>query len=223
MSMNRFETNMYYVQKGFPELYDRLVIYKNNQQSLKDKKIQFNVTNSAPSLSIIDLVQKKEVRMNSLYDSDNAAYVWSQGLNENEIKCRNLFFAGLGNGSYARCIVKMMLPISKLFIYEPSADVFMKAMQVCDFSLFFSTPGVRVIIKGINEDMSSGVLEEMLTVHNYEDTAFFVAPNYGRVFPDAAKEIARIYRNGVGVIMSNRNTIRRFIEYSPLNQMYNIR
>lgn len=223
MSMNRFETNMYYVQKGFPELYDRLVIYKNNQQSLKDKKIQFNVTNSAPSLSIIDLVQKKEVRMNSLYDSDNAAYVWSQGLNEKEIKCRNLFFAGLGNGSYARCIIKMMLPISKLFIYEPSADVFMKAMQVCDFSLFFSTPGVRVIIKGINEDMSSGVLEEMLTVHNYEDTAFFVAPNYGRVFPDAAKEIARIYRNGVGVIMSNRNTIRRFIEYSPFNQLYNIR
>ena len=66
MSMNRFETNMYYVQKGFPEIYDRLVIYKNNQQSLKDKKIQFNVTNSAPSLSIIDLVQKKEVAPKAL-------------------------------------------------------------------------------------------------------------------------------------------------------------
>lgn len=218
-----FETNLRNIQSGFPELYDRLVIFKENQQQLEDKEIEFDATINSPSLSIVDLARKKRIRMNSLYDADYAAHVWSKGLNEKEKESQNLFVVGLGNGSYARSIIKSMLPTSKLFIYEPSAAIFVKAMQVCDFSLFFSTPGVRVIIKGINEDMSSGVLEEMLTIENYADTAFFVAPNYGRLFPNATKEIARIYRNGVGVIMSNRNVIRRFIEYSPFNQLYNIR
>ena len=221
--MNVFETNLKMIQSGFPELYERLVSKKENEEVREDKKIYFEQTLTTPCLSICNTVDKSKIRLNSIYDPEYAANVWCRGLNHEEKKKSNLFLVGLGNGSYARALVENMLPTSRLLIYEPSASVFRKTLRTCDLSLFFSTPGVRVIIKDINEDMSSGVFEEMLTIRNYEDSAFFISPNYGKVFPQAAKRIARIYREGVGVVMSNRNTIRRFINYSPYNQLYNIR
>lgn len=221
--MNVFGNNLKCIQSGFPELYERLVDKKIYKKQQNDKKIEFEETINDPSLSIVDLADHNRIRMNSIYNPEHAAEEWYKGFDEKEKNSQNIFFVGLGNGSYARSVITNRCPQNRVFIYEPSADIFMQAMHICDFSLFFSTPGVRVVIKGINDDMSSGVLEEMLTIHNYEDKAFFVAPNYGIVFPEAAKEIARIYRNGVGVIMSNRNTARRFIQYSPFNQLYNLR
>lgn len=223
MCMNMYNNNLNSIKNGFPELYERLATQTYNKDKLENIEIEFERTMNYPSLVITNLATNSRIRMNSSYDPEYAAQVWYRGLNEKEKKGQNLFLVGLGNGSYARSIIVNKTSQSKLFIYESSMDVFLQALRICDLSLFFSTPGVRVIIKGINEDMSSGVLEEMLTINNYDDKAFFVSPNYGRVFPDAAKEIARIYRNGVGIIMSNRNTVRRFIKYSPFNQLYNIR
>ena len=37
------------------------------------------------------------------------------------------------------------------------------------------TLGVRIIIKGINDDMASGVMEEMLTLEKYDSKIFLLS------------------------------------------------
>lgn len=214
--MEYAKENLVAIEKGFPELYERI---KN--RSIEIHNVFAIETGTARKALVLQDENGENWRLNSMYDPDFEAKIWFQA--QESLDAKNLFLMGLGNGSFARELVRIKKAEAKVVIYEPSAELFLCALQNVDLKIFFATPGVRVIVRGLNDDMYSGVMEEMLTVENCEDKAFFVAPKYGDLFPEARKELVAGYLDGVGRIMSNKNTIARFLHISPKNYLYNVR
>ena len=215
--MSLKEKNLECIRLGFPELYERL---QSGTFALDATQVAFEETVTRPAL-FVQTEGEEVVRMNSIYNPDHEAAIWIQG--QQGLQEKNLFLFGLGNGSFGHALLNGKGMESKVLIYEPSANVFMMALECCDLREFFSIPGVRVIVEGINDDMASGVMEEMLTLDNYESRQFFVSPQCEVLFPDIRKKWVKIYMDGVGVLMSNRNTVRRFIHISPYNQLLNLK
>ena len=214
------DRNLNAIKNGFPELYDRITKSNINPTDKRIKQIELLETLKETSAIIIETNQGEIVRLNSAYDPEHEAIIWVQG--QEGVLEKNLFLLGLGNGCFAKELLKCRGENGRLLIYEPSIKVFMFVLEHYDLSVFFQTKGVRVIVEGINEDMFSGVMEEMLTLENYESKTFFVSPQIGRLFPESRKRYVDGYMDGVGRLMSNKNTIRRFIHLLPYNQLHNL-
>jgi len=214
------EKNMRAIQNGFPELYDRIAGLVTTLNDQEIKQIENMETLSDIGAIVIQTKEDEIVRLNSAYDPEYEANIWAKG--QEGLGEKNLFLLGLGNGCFAKGLMNVKEDDSRLLIYEPSPKIFMFALEQYDISDFFQTKGVRVIVEGINDDMFSGVMEEMLTLENCESKAFFVSPQIGRLFPESRKRYVDGYLDGVGRLMSNKNTIRRFIHLMPYNQLHNL-
>lgn len=230
MSVDVKRKNLEYIKGGFPELYARLVQgdkavlpenFSENDASPEDFTVIENMeTLTEVGAVVAELPSGEVVRLNSAYDPEHEARVWAQG--QENLEAENILLFGLGNGSFARAVLAAKKKDSRVLIYEPSARLFHFALSHYDLSGFFGVPGVRVIVEGVNEDMVSGVMEEMLTLENFESRSFLVSPGMGQWFPAARKRFVGCYMDGVGRLMSNKNTTRRFIHLSPYNQLHNL-
>ena len=214
------QRNLNYIQRGFPELYERIVNIRPDSVRQDFAAIEAMETVSKEIVFVLTGENQEQVRIGSAYDPRHEARIWLQA--QDDIQVDNILLFGLGNGAIARTILFQKKRDSKVLIYEPSAQLFLYALQYIDMREFFDTPGVRVIVEGINEDMYSGVMEEMLTLDNYDRKVFIVAPKMAEFFPASRKFFVERYLDGVGRMMSNRNTIRRFLHLSPFNQLHNL-
>lgn len=214
------QRNLNYIQRGFPELYERIVNIRPDSVRQDFAAIEAMETVSKEIVFVLTGENQEQVRIGSAYDPRHEARIWLQA--QDDIQVDNILLFGLGNGAIARTILFQKKRDSKVLIYEPSAQLFLYALQYIDMREFFDTPGVRVIVEGINEDMYSGVMEEMLTLDNYDSKVFIVAPKMAEFFPASRKFFVERYLDGVGRMMSNRNTIRRFLHLSPFNQLHNL-
>lgn len=219
--MGIFEDNLSAVKYGFSELHERMIRIGPDKCRTDFKQIENMETLVPTGAIVVETVESDVIRLNSAYDPEHEAAVWVNA--QKGIESQNIFVFGLGNGSFARAILRKKGRKSRMVIYEPSAQLFQFAARHYDLTEFFQTPGVRVVIEGLNEDMYSGVMEEMLTVENYESKVFLVCPQFGRLFPESRKRFVDGYLDGVGRIMSNKNTVRRFLHISPYNQLHNLR
>lgn len=214
------QRNLKHIQNGFPELYERIIRMKTGDVRQDFTSIEVMETISKDVVFVVAGDNIGEVRLGSAYDPCYEAKIWLQA--QADIHVDNILLFGLGNGAIARTILAQKDRNSKVLIYEPSAQLFLYALQYIDMRDFFLTPGVRVIVEGLNEDMYSGVMEEMLTLDNYDSKAFVVAPKMEEFFLSSRKSFVERYLDGVGRMMSNRNTIRRFLHLSPFNQLHNL-
>lgn len=220
------EENMKAIYLGFPELYERL-------QELDETKIRkdFAEMKEIPTLSEMSALcvmtpngvmtpEGRTVRLNSAYDPMYESKVWVSG--QENLQAENILLFGLGNGAFAREVLRQKGENSRVMIYEPSLQLFWYALEHYDLTDFFSTYGVRVLVEGVNEEMYSGVTEEMLTLENYEDRTFLVCPHMEQLFPASRKKFIEYFMDSIGRLMSNKNTMRRFIHLSPYNQLHNL-
>lgn len=210
--------NLEAIKRGFPELYARIkAAGEIRQDFLRIDKIE---TLTETAALMVELTDGNIVRLNSTYSPEHEGQVWAEA---QDLKQPNLFLFGLGNGVFADNVIKRKSEKSRLLIYEPSAQLFMYILEQFDMTAFFQKRGVRVLVEGLNEDMYSGVLEEMLTYENMEKKSFFSVPFWSEIFPQSLKAFVSGYVDGIGRMMSNKNTIRRFLHILPYNQLYNLR
>lgn len=214
------QRNLKHIQNGFPELYERIISMKTGDVRQDFTSIEAMETISKDVVFVVAGDNIGKVRLGSAYDPCYEAKIWLQA--QADIHVDNILLFGLGSGAIARTILSQKDRNSKVLIYEPSAQLFLYALEYIDMREFFLTPGVRVIVEGLNEDMYSGVMEEMLTLDNYDSKAFVVAPKMEEFFLSSRKSFVERYLDGVGRMMSNRNTIRRFLHLSPFNQLHNL-
>lgn len=215
------EKNRAALQRGFPELYERFI----HRESQRDREVFSSVygreTLAGNEALVVETRDGRRIRLNSAYDPDTEARIWLRG--QESTDAANIFMFGLGTGAFARAVLGEKGEKSRVLIYEPSLQIFLYAMEHYDMTAFFQTQGVRVLVEGLNEEMYSGVMEEMLTLENFEDRSFLVLPHMEALFPASRKRFVQRYIDGVGVLMANRNAIRLFLHLSPYNQLHNLK
>lgn len=219
--MSILDTNLQAMKLGFPELYVRVINAFEKKIEPDFLEIIKHETTTETGTIYVTTKEKKRIRLNSAYDPRYEAEIWFQGQENTEASI--LFIMGIGNGSFAKTVVEERAGRSQILVYEPSAQLFLYALQNFDLTFLFCTPGVRVICEKLNADMYLGVMELMLTMDNCEDAAFFTVPQFKTLFPNSLKKFLGGYMDGVGRLMANFNTLRKFIHLLPYNQLHNLR
>lgn len=219
--MDIWNRNLETIQVGFPELYERIRERKDSFAGSDFDNIENLQTLTEVGAVVIHTKDNRQIRLNSAYDPETEAKIWADGVEPPDAD--NIMIFGLGNGSFSKDLVHRRAEQSRVMVYEPSAQLFLFCLRHYDLSDFFKTEGVRVIVEGLNEDMYSGVMEEMLNLDNFESKLFYVIPFAGDLFPESRTRFIDGFIDGVGRMMSNRNTIRRFIHLSPFNQLHNLK
>ncbi|MCR5691156.1 MAG: DUF115 domain-containing protein, partial [Eubacterium sp.] len=218
--MNMREKNLQAISRGFPELYEKIKQNPAGENTDQIVEVDNMETNSELGALCVKTCDGNIFRMNSPYDPVHEAGVWMEGQDISDQA--NLFMFGLGNGAFARALLGKKNLDNKILIYEPSKKIFDYALDHYDLTCFFEQRGVRVIVEGYNEEMYSGVMEEMLTIENSQSRCFLTCPYYGEIFPKSLRFFVDYYMDGVGRLYSNKNTTRRFIHLSPYNQLHNM-
>ena len=222
------ETNKRALRTGFPELYDRLVQVErggkepastdeNPVVQIEERQSRF----SDVSALVLHMKNGDTIRLNSEYDPAHEAEVWMDG-QEPPTASYYLIF-GLGNGVFAREIVKRIGADKPVLIYEPSREVFLWSLAHYELGDFFSNR-VRVIVEGINEDLFMAVMETMIDYENYKEYQIYLTPQTATVFPESRERFVRHFAaDGIGWIEGNITTEREELYISPLNQLRNLR
>ncbi len=223
--MNQIEKkNREAMRRGFPELYER--VYGAEQRKAEEEREKVDALEGMETLTDLPalLVRMKDgriARLNSAYDPEHEAAVWAEG--QSGLEVSNLFVFGLGNGSFAKEILKRRGTKTKVLIYEPSRKIFQFVLQHCDISFCFENKGVHLIVEEVNDDLFAAVMETMLDFENYEDYFFVLCPQMKELFPESRKKLVELYaRDGLGWIRSYRMTERARIYISPYNQLHNL-
>ncbi len=221
--MTMKQKNEIAMQKGFPELYERM---KNLSNAVWEKDAVVAIdsleTLTETNAIVVELKDGSIYRLNSAYHPEHEAEVWSEA--QTGLDVANLFIFGLGNGVFAKELIRKKGSDTKVVIYEPSIQVFRYAMEKFDLQFCFQTKGVRLIVENVNEDLFSGVMEEMITFENFEDYSFIFCPQLQNIFPESRKKFLELYASkGIGWMKTYQNIERYTLWISPFNQMHNLR
>lgn len=221
--MTTRQKNEMAMQKGFPELYQRMKkisnhVWEQDAVVATDSLETLTETNAI----VVELKDGSVFRLNSAYHPEHEAEVWAEA--QKGLDVANLFIFGLGNGVFAKELLKRKGNDTKVMIYEPSYRVFEYAMEHFDLQFCFQTKGVRLIVEGVNEDLFSGVMEEMLTFENFQNYSFIFTPQLQQIFPESRKKLLELYASkGIGWMQTYQNIERYTLWASPYNQLYNLR
>ena len=212
------------MRRGFPEMYERVYGCRQRMERREDPVTTVEKMETLTDMPAL-VVQMKDgtiVRLNSAYDPENEAEFWGDG--QKKLDVSNLFIFGLGNGVFAKEILKRRGRNTNVVIYEPSREIFFYALKNFDLSFSFTEKDVRLIVEDVNDDLFAAVMETMLDFENYEDYNFVFCPKFAELFPNGRKKLVDLYaRDGQGWIRSYQMTERAKLYISPYNQLYNLR
>ena len=217
------ENNRVAMQRWFPELYERIrgLSYDSCDDErieiIEEKKSRFGDVSAV----LLHMSDGGLVRLNSDYNPEHEAKVWMDG-QENPNASYYLIF-GLGNGVFAREIIRHIGPDKPVLIYEPSARLFLWTMERYDLSEFFCSRA-HVIVEGINEDLFMAVMETILTFETYRDYQIYLTPRMATAFPNSREMFVRhLAADGIGWMEGNIATERKELYISPYNLLHNLR
>lgn len=146
----------------------------------------------------------QQFQLDSLYDENLILDKWfGQFVNQN-YRSRYLLF-GLGNGMFVRKILENIGPDPEIIVIEPSADIFIKAMEEFDMSDILRNEQVHILLEGVSEKRFRDYLGKYL---EYEDIAGSVMRcylNYQKLFPEAYSKFEDAVRFHVNQINANKN------------------
>ncbi len=223
-AMDRYEENMRLMKMGFPELYEKITTETKGGRPLEEDVAAVDVMETQTDVAAL-LVQTAGgdvVRLNSAYDPEHEAAVWADGREGLDKKVLLVF--GLGNGVFAREILRRKKAETRVVIYEPSVNVFLFVLRRFDLRFCFQDPNVRLIVEGVNENLFGAVMEVLLTFENYEDYQFVLCPKMQELFPKSRQKFVSLFASeGIGWLQTYRNVERKRLYISPYNQLHNLK
>lgn len=151
--------------------------------------------------------------LNSRYNPENAAKVWTQQFTESVKNDSSIVIVfGLGDGKAILELSKKK-PDTGIIVYEPCQEIFWEVIGYPEVAEVICRNNVCVLVEGICEECFFHVLQELLNYSNYQLVVQAVLPNYDRLFNNEYKGMLGVYKNVVELIIYTRNTeIQRGIE-----------
>ncbi|HBI60316.1 MAG TPA: hypothetical protein DDY31_03730 [Lachnospiraceae bacterium] len=133
--------------------------------------------------SSVLLVEKdgKSYRLNSAFRPVQEAERWALQYDFDYLENIVVLF-GLGNGIFARNLLKRLQEKDIFIIYEPSLQIFQLVLEKEDISDILADPRVRLVVEGINEGSFSFVLEKHLDWRTKDAFCVCMHPKYDELF-----------------------------------------
>ena len=131
---------------------------------------------------------------------------------------------GIGNVGYLRELIENVKVHLNIIIYEPSIQIFKKAMESIDLSKGMENHLIVFWIEGVGEmtlDKMDTILEKVIKLERLDELQLFVLPNYDVLFPDAKKRLLKKCEDIALDQRVNYNTAMAFSKVTSINTLCN--
>lgn len=188
-----------------PSLYDTVI--KLKEDNIEKVVDSIETTMSRDNNPIATITKEgKAYRLNSAFRPVEEAEKWVQKFTFNNMN-NNVTMYGLGNGYFVKAILEKLPEKDFLFIYEPSAQMFLHALEHYDLEAILGDPRVVVGVEGINEFDFHRAIRGLYEVTNLGNTTITIHPVYDKLFLENFESFKEDIKNSAETARINYNTL----------------
>ena len=217
MNKSIYEHNLEMLRKKYPAWAN--IVEK------KRKKRNFDVIaeESLMGDTILKVVQGgKTYYLNGRYAPSAVVECWLERQGKIE-EYAPIMIIGLSNGTHIRRIMEEAPTTSNILIYEPSFEVFRRAMEEVDLSfLFQENIPVGIIVEGLNEKERDAFFYYFISVDNMASLKYYISGNYVKLFPEEVESFIKHLRKYLYDIEVGWETTLRYTDINAKNTFYNL-
>ena len=218
--MNRvvYEKNIETLRKKYP-------VWASKLENVKRKKRNFDVVAEQSYMddTILKVTQNgKTLYLNGKYAPSEMVEEWigKQGKIEDYAP---IIIIGISNGEHIRRIMEQVPKTCDILIYEPSFELFRRAMEEVDLSFLFQMDiPVGVVVQGINEYEIETYFDLFISIDNLTFLKYYINGNYETLFPTEVKEFVTRLRQHMSDIEVGWNTVVRYTDINAKNIFHNL-
>lgn len=202
--MNYYDNNTRNISKNNFSLIDELKTIDSTMFENKVNDIKALTTRDENKALKINY-KLKEYTLNSTYYPVEHAKKWVSQIKFDNLNTVISMF-GFGNGIFAREIINNMNPGDKLFIYEPSIDIFLYVLDNFNISDILSSNNTTIFIEGINEFEFHKALQSNINITNFKSQINCTYPQYDNIFKESYNNFCNELKNNYSYTKININT-----------------
>lgn len=219
--MDYFKDNMKCLQKNKKSLYQAIENSKNNLMNNNSVMVKSIDTRSQDKALVVEREGKK-CRLNSSYYPLEEASCWAEQYNFDSIQLIIAMF-GLGNGLFAREILRNYGSDFSFIIYEPSKEVFLHAIENYDLTDLMENPRIDIIIDGVNDLEFEEALRRFVDWSNINSLHLIYHPHYEKIFLDQCNYFNEKIKSYRTTQVVNQNTAAFLGKVITQNSIYNMK
>ncbi len=213
-----YEKNMEALRKKYP-------VWAQILEEVKRKKRNFDVIaeESLMGDTILKVDQEGRVLyLNGKYAPSAVIERWFEQQGEIE-EYAPVVIMGISNGEHIRQIMERVPKTSNILIYEPSFELFRRAMQEVDLSFLFQPDiPVGIIVDGINEHEIDAYFHFFISYDNMALLRYYISGNYQELFPEKMEEFIKGLKKYVADIQVTWDTVLRYANVRAVNVLANL-
>ena len=183
-------------------------------------RIEFDKARDGSSVLLLER-DGQRYRFNSAFRPLQEAERWAAQYKLDYMENIILLF-GLGNGIFARSLMKRMGERDSLIVYEPSSRIFRMILEQEDISDLLSNPHICILTEGINEQDFYFILEGCLEWRNVNALCVCEHPGYKELFIDSFRRFVKQIADNVDLVHAQKHTMAHFAHESIFNMFFNM-
>ena len=211
--------------KNMRALTAKYPVWAGMLMSVKRKKRNFDVIaeDSLMGERILKVVQDGRPRyLNGRYAPSAVFDRWMERQGEVP-EYAPVVIIGISNGEHIRRMLETIPKTCDILVYEPSFELFRRAMEEVDLSFLFQMDiPLGIVVEGINEFELDTYFRLFIAYDNMASLKYYISGNYEELFPEEVKKfITRLHEhmNSVEVMW---NTVVRYTSINAKNIFYNL-
>lgn len=218
MNQEIYKKNMDSIRKKYPNWAD----FIEKEKYTVDPKICVEMDNAYDG-SIIFRVSynRKILYLNGKYNPAHAGKDWLEQIDKID-DFATVIIVGINDGIHIRNILKKVKASTNILVYEPSIEVFLKALEEVDLTfLFKENVPIGLIVDGINEKELPVYLHTMINYDSMTMLKIYLSANYDSIFPEKVKCFVDKMKKHTIDIEKNWNTVVRYTNVNAENVFNN--
>lgn len=218
--MNRpvYEKNMEMLEQKYP-------VWANILRTKKRKKTNFDVIieQSYTDETILKINDHGTTYyLNGKYAPSAAADKWLEQQGEID-KFATILIVGISNGVHIKKIMESVPKTVNIMIYEPSYEIFRRAMEEVDLSFVFQMDiPVGIVVEGINGFEVERYFRWMINFDNMVSMKLYISGNYKELFPEEVGAFVQTLKEYLDSIRVSWNTVVRYTDVNAKNVFHNL-
>ncbi len=219
--MSFYQRNMKEIERSKSYLCNRLQEEASHTKPNQLEQIEILPTLDGDSTLIIKY-QDKPYRLNSQYSPSHEAERWVKQFEMKNIGIVVTMF-GLGNGVFARELLRKLDGQGVLFIYEPCPELFFFVLEHYDLTDILGAGNVSLTVEGINDTEIRNLLHNYVDWLNLRSQIVCSHPQYANIFTESAATFTKIIHDNNNRAVINKNTDVAISSLLINNTLKNIR
>lgn len=213
-----YEKNMQQLEKKYPVWAD---IIRENRR--KKKNFDVIVEQSYSNETIMKIRDHEKVYyLNGKYAPSMVADRWLERQKAID-KFATIIIVGISNGEHIKKIMDSVPKTVNILIYEPSYEIFRRAMEEVDLSFIFAMDiPVGIIVEEINGFEKERYFRYLITYDNIISLKLFISGNYKELFPKKMEEFISFLNRYLSSIEISWNTVVRYTDVNAGNVFHNL-